>query len=178
MMTATAMRVMMTIRAMNDGAGDSDDFGGCPAFPSPRHSRGAKRNACARSETHTGRAQKKLFPGKRSPSPRRCPTRQRQRPISDSHCQEALHSLHARLVQAPSCAEMCAQGVHLDPRMARLFSSHPQCRALERTRERSFQKCDTYRKDRAAATAFQARQGHPRTSAEKIVHLDPADWIR
>ena len=36
---------------------------------------------------------KKLFPGKRSPSPRRCPTRQRQRPISDSHCQEALHSL-------------------------------------------------------------------------------------
>ena len=26
MMTATAMRVMMTIRAMNDGAGDSDDF--------------------------------------------------------------------------------------------------------------------------------------------------------
>ena len=26
MMTATAMRVMMTIRAMNDGAGDSDDY--------------------------------------------------------------------------------------------------------------------------------------------------------
>ena len=25
-MTATAMRVMMAIRAMNDGAGDSDDF--------------------------------------------------------------------------------------------------------------------------------------------------------
>ena len=26
MMTATAMRVMMTITTMNDGAGDSDDF--------------------------------------------------------------------------------------------------------------------------------------------------------
>ena len=26
MMTATAMRVMLTITTMNDGAGDSDDF--------------------------------------------------------------------------------------------------------------------------------------------------------
>ena len=89
MMTATAMRVMMTITTRNDGAGDGGDL-----FPQAKRSPSPQANACA----HTGR--QFFSPGKRSPSPH-------------SHCQEALHCLHARLVQAPSCAEIFAQGLHL-----------------------------------------------------------------
>ena len=48
-MTATAMRVMMTITTMNDGAGDSDDFLGLE-FVDARRSQ-ARETHAPRSET-------------------------------------------------------------------------------------------------------------------------------
>ena len=102
-----------------------------PGFPQPAAlTRREAKCLCAKRNAHR-QSPKKLFPGKRSPSPRRCPTRQRQRPISDSHCQEALHSLHARLVQAPSCAEICAQGVHLISGQLELEDASRKCQAKQ-----------------------------------------------
>ena len=132
MMMATAMRVMMAITTMNGGAGASDVFlaciGACPAFPSPRHSR------CAPVLTRSTQA-KRTHAGPKNLLPRQAhtlsPTRQRQRPFTDSHCQEALHSLHARLVQAPSCAEICAQGVHLISGQLELEAASRKCQAKQ-----------------------------------------------
>ena len=75
MMTATAMRVMMTITTRNDGAGDGGDLFGLiwwmPGFPPPAAltRREAKRLNTKRN-THR-QSQQIFFPGKRSPSPRR-----------------------------------------------------------------------------------------------------------
>ena len=58
-------------------------------------------------------------------------SRQRQRPFSHSHYQEALHFLHARLVQAPSCAEMFAQGAQLIGGQLELEAVSRKCQAQQ-----------------------------------------------
>ena len=75
MMTATAMRVMMTITTRNDGAGDSDDLFGLnwwmPGFPQPAAlTRREAKRLCTKRNAHR-QSQHIFFPGKRSPSPRR-----------------------------------------------------------------------------------------------------------
>ena len=57
MMTATAMRAMMTITTMNDGAGDSDVFFGLiwwmPSFPQPAAlTRREAKCLCAKRNAH------------------------------------------------------------------------------------------------------------------------------
>ena len=76
MMTATAMRVMMAITTMNGGAGASDVFFGLhwcmPGFPQPAAlTLRARSHTKHASETHTCRAKKVFFPGKRTPSHQR-----------------------------------------------------------------------------------------------------------
>ena len=114
MMTATAMRVMMTITTRNDGAGDSDDLFGLnwwmPGFPQPAAlTRREAKCLCAKRNAHR-QSPKKTLP---------------------------------------------RQALTLSPTMPNAPEAAPDLR-------------------------FALPGGTPlsRTSAEKIVHLDPADWIR